>query len=743
MSAPVVEVELWSDWSCVSGAVAIGALLVLSGTYSDQLDNSDALTATIQSDARVPVTIRSVVRVTDALGVVREYRVKSIGTTLVDDQQTIRGLSPYADLNTLGLVRSTTGGVTSYAVGGRYTATEFVDTFVLANLAADSASWLERGTVDPTALETITAPEEGWTRSEWLRQLADRYGVELRLRRNGSTNYLIDLLTAVGSSAADVPVAMGKNLLAAQNDADDGELCTAITVLGAIEDGATVPADIGDNAWELGTIPGSAPYWIPLTDPAGGAGPVAFASQFGAASGSQGAYLLRSDAGTTQITDSRTTPDNAVLVAATTGLTAGHHVQIVADSSAARLTELCAPNVSRLHRSDRVATLRGERNLLRNMLFLDWADVFTPALWAAQGGTLNVGEYPRDTPATLSSIVTNGVQSAGAAGINFRGAPANARFYSGEYLVAGAAPYRVGNVVAVADGAGVGSIVFATGTLPAPIADGQPITFLGQAPKRPTSFPTERDANNLMRLLNNGSSTMPPSATSLRMQSEAFTVKFIAGPLAQLNAAVAFTMHNGSGAAVGNLDAGAAITEDPALVVTRRLPGVMLRNNSTASRLVYGICTRQIANDTTQEETATCSATLTADTTIDVCVLPGASDTIFNGSRWGSVWLGPTTSVPPYPGSWANLLWQRGNRALVARALGSRQIQCSLRDLSVAAGFSITRESVTLGGTVTLEDIGLTVRILAITYSLTDPGNVLLTLDAQPTRLTRFLAERV
>lgn len=743
MSAPIVEVELWSDWSCVSGSVAIGALLVLSGTYADQLDNSDALTATIQADARVPVTIRNVVRVTDALGVVREYRIKAIGATLVDDRQTIRGLSPYADLNTLGLVRSTTGGVTSYAVGGRYTATEFVDTFVLANLAADSASWLERGTVDPTALETITAPEEGWTRSEWLRQLADRYGVELRLRRNGSTNYLIDLLTAVGSSAADVPVAMGKNLLAAQNDADDGELCTAITVLGAIEDGATVPADIGDNAWELGTIPGSAPYWIPLTDPAGGAGPVAFASQFGAASGSQGAYLLRSDAGTTQITDSRTTPDNAVLVAATTGLTAGDHVQFVADTSATRLKELRAPNVSRLHRSDRLPTVRGERNLVPNALLLDWANVFTPASWTAQGGTLGVGEYERATPATIAGLVLDGAHAGGAPGINFRSAPANARFFGGEYFVVGGSPFRIGNTVAQASGAGVGSFVFASGTLPGPLADGTAITMFGQAPKRPVSFPTERDANNVMRLLSNGAGAMPPSATSVRMQSAAFTVKYVAGALAQLNAAVAFTMHNGSGGSVGNLDAGAAITEDPALVATRRLPGVMIRNNATATRLAWGICSRQIPNDTTQDETASCSATLTADTTVDICILPGTSDTIFNGARWVTVWLGPTTNVPPYPGSWGNLLWQRGNRALVARALGSRQIQCSLRDLSVAAGFSITRESVTLGGTVTLEDIGLTVRILAITYSLTDPGNVLLTLDAQPTRLTRFLAERV
>lgn len=737
-----VTAELWSDWPC-AGGTRLGMLTLARGTYSDAVDNSDALSATVLDDTRATPALRRVVMLTDPAGVLRGYRLAAAGRTRTDRLWAIRGASALTDLASYGLVRTISGGLTSYAVGGRYTATEFIDTLVLANLSADGLSHWARGTIDTTGYETITAPEAGWTRLEWCREVADRFGLELRARFNGSTSILIDLVTRTGGTATAVHVAFGKNLIRLQDDQDDGELATAITVLGAAVDGATAPADIGDNAWTLGTIPGGAPYWIPLTDPAGGAGPVAFASQFGTAAGSQAAYLLRSDGGTTQITDSRIAPDNAVLVAATTGLTAGHHVGIVADSGATRLTELRAPNVARLHRTDRLDEARGERNLLRNALLLNWADVFTPALWAAQGGTLNVGEYPRDTPATLSGIVTNGAQLAGAGGINFRGAPANARIYSGEYLVAGAAPYRVGNVVAVADGAGVGSIVFATGTLPAPIADGQSITFLGQAPKRPTSFPTERDANNLMRLLNNGSGTMPPSATSLRMQSEAFTVKYIAGPLAQVNAAVAFTMHNGSGASVGNLDAGAAITDDPDLVVTRRLPGVMLRNNSTAARLDYGICAQRIANDTTQDETATCSATLTADTTIDVCILPGASDTIFNGARWCTVWLGPSTGVLPYPGSWANLLWQRGNRALLARDLGTRQIACTLRDLSRAAGYSLTREQLVLGGDIVLDDLGITVRLLRITFDALNLDNPELQLDAMPTRLKQFLAERV
>lgn len=738
----MTTVELWTDLACNSGA-PVGELIVVAGQYSDQLDNTDAISLTIQHDARVAVELRYVLRVTDGGGVVREYRIQARGRTLANGQRTVKGISVLADLAASGLVRTVTGGATTYDIGGRYTPTEFVDTFVLANLSADGLSWLARGTIDFTAYETITAPNTGWTRLEWLRQIANKTGGELRLRRNGSTSYLIDLVTQVGSAAAAVPIALGKNLLALQEDIDDGELATAITVQGSTETGATAPASIGENAWVLGTIPGSG-YWIPLTDPGGGAGPVAFASQFGTAAGSQAAYLLRSDGGTTQITDSRITPDNAVLVAAATGLTAGHHVQLVADASATRLTELRAPGVKRLHRVDTLADARGERNLLRNGLLLNWTDAFTPQLWTAQGGTMEVGEYRRAELATHSGIVVNGAHSAGAGGIAFRNAPANARFYSNEYFVVGAAPYRVGNIVAEANGSGAGSIVFASGTLPSPLADGDPITFFGAEPTRPSpsGYPTERDANNLMRMLSAGGGAAPPSATQVRMQSEAFTVKYLAGELAQLNASAACTCVNGTGATVGNLDSGPAITESLAAAVTRILPGMMIRNQTGPARLAWSAMAASLAAGATRHETITCSATLSADTTVDVCLL-GTATSLFSAFRWVTLWLGPTSGVEPYPGSWGNRLWQRGNRALLARTLGSRQLRVSLVDLSAAAGYSITREQLVLGGTIPLEDLGVSVRSVGIVYSVENPLDVDVLLDSRPTRLTTFLAERL
>lgn len=722
---PIPTCELWTDWPCVTGASRIGELTVISGTYSDAIDQSDALSLTVNYDARVAPALRYVVMITDTIGVVRGYRISRIGRTHVDSQRTLRGLPAIADLATLGLVRTISGGLANFAVGGRYTPTEFLDNIILTNLSADGGSHWARGTVDPTGYETLTAPAAGWSHLEWLRALRDKTGAELRTRFNGVTSIYIDLITRIGAGAVDVPVAFGKQLLSVQDDQNDGELATAITVLGTTEPGATAPAGIGENAWVIGTATGAGPYWIPLTDPGGSAGPVAFAAQFGTAPGSQAAYLLRQDGGTTQITDSRVTPDTAVQVAATTGLVAGEHVQLVADSSGTRLTELRAPNVKRLHRVD-TGGQRGERNMLRNGLFLNWTDAFTPELWTEQGGTFRVGEYSRDLPSTISGVVVNGAHSAGAGGINFRGAVPNSRFFYNEYLVVGGAAFRVSNTVANVDGAGEGSVVFLSGTLPSPVADGATITWLGQDPVRPVSFPTERDANNLMRLLaNSGGST---TASALRMQSESITVKYVAGPLAQLNAAAAFTMANGT---AGTWD----------LAVTPG-PGIMLRNSTGPAVLAVQYASGTVPVSSTVHQTVSVSATLNADTTVTVCLL-GASGTYFNAVRWATHWLGPSTDVPPFPGSWGNGNWQRGNRALVARALSVHQLSVTLHDLSLAAGYSITREMITLGGTITLTDLGLTVRVVSISYPINDRGQIVVTLDSRPTPLVRFLAERI
>ena len=111
--------------------------------------------------------------------------------------------------------------------------------------------------------------------------------------------------------------------------------------------------------------------------------------------------------------------------------------------------------------------------------------------------------------------------------------------------------------------------------------------------------------------------------------------------------------------------------------------------------------------------------------------------------RWATLWIGSGETPPPLgDAANANGLWQKANRELIARALGVRTIRLTLRDLSAVLGYSVTAERLTLGGEVLVEDLGLPLRVIAITYDLLDPQNTQITVDSRPASLVRYLAER-
>lgn len=746
MTIPIAA-ERWSDWAC-AGGVSTGALVVLEGSFGDALDNTDACQLTYIHDPRVAVGLRDVIRITDGTGTVREYRVQSLTKTLADGRRTLHGISPLADLTTAGLVRTLSGGVAYYNVGAILTPTQIIDTYVLANLAADGITWLARGTVSSTTVVTLTAPTGGWTRLEWLRQLANLSGTELRLRRNGETQYLIDLVTAVGSSAAAVRVALGKNLTDLQASTDDGDLATAVTVQGTVLAGTTVPAGIGENAWTIGTISGAGPYWVPLSDPAGGAAPIAFASQFGTATGSQAAYLLTNSATTVQITDSRITPDYAVSVAATAGLTAGDLVQLVADSSATRLNELRSPNVSRLHRVDTGAsTIGGSRNLLRNGEFATWTNTTTLGTWYNPAAG-RIAEYPRSLPTTETAMVCDGAATFGASSFTFRGVTPGRRFYRREQLSIGGQINYVADYIVVADETGRGTINLIS-TINPGAADGAAVTWylINQSgftnmPSRPASFPNENGNASVVRLQLNSNVGVPADNFNYGIASAVTTVKYVAGALATLNVAAGITV--GVGTLVGTV--GSPTTLNPLWLPTLQL---LQGSNNTVAGTVRGTASVGSALNplSTNHITLSTSTLLSADGTYFARVTAGYVEDFGNyrhswqGVRWVTLWLGPATGQSTGDAPAGNQLWQRGNRALAARSLSAQQLKVSFRDLSAASGYSLTREQLTLGGSIVLDDLGVTVRVVALTYNAIDPADVQVLLDSRPTRLVKFLAE--
>lgn len=618
-------------------------------------------------------------------------------------------------LATRGLVRtqSVTGGPWVYDfTPGRRLVDDHLTDYVFSNLSADGLSWWSAGANEyapPITLAAFSRARRGAVLDSIETQTG--YFFVPRLVYSGSTltGVALDLLEDPASALATRTLEVGGSITTLQQTQELSNAPTVVVPFTASGTGMEHPA------WEIGAVTGAGPYWTTLLDPDGGALPIREDDQC------IGAYLLTSGGTTHAILDSRAS-DSAVQTTANTGLSAGGIVSIVIDTSGRPLTELTSPSGvagSRGRVVAEVGTLatHAARNLIVNPLFDDWSSVSAPSNWTGTGGTFNAGEYARDTPSTLTGILVNGSNTIGAAGIAFRNAVPNALFFANEYFVVGGGggTFRVGNVVAQANGSGTGSIVFASGTLAATVPDGTTITFFGQDPYRPTSFPTNEPlTNNAIRLLTNSGLGSPPSASGVRLQSDAIAVKYAAG-WETLNCAAAFTMMGG---------------DSP---ISASLPGVMLNNTTGPTRLAYAYCSGTIAATTLVHETVSCSYTMSADITVAVCLL-GGSVQLGQCCRWVSLWLGDATQQAPYQHSGTNLLWHRGQDVL-ARLTNAGRFRIAGVDLQVLLG---GQGPLALGQMVRVRSslFDATLRIVQMDYTLGQDESLALEVGALTPKLT-------
>lgn len=250
-------------------------------------------------------------------------------------------------LTDCGPVRTvTSGGTTSYIVAWEnQTCTQIIDNIVIPALQDYGITYISRGTVDPTV--TLTGSAELVTPAEVMKTLAGVTGAYWRLRRNSTTGYYLDLVDDLSDSAATARVRSGVNLLDLARTRSGEDIATAVVVRGADVEGFRPP--VGMAAWEVDTIAADGANWrVTLTDPEGGAGPIAIDDQF--VSNGLGSsdpknipthYLRFTDGTMEAILDSETEGD--VILADVTGLSAGDKVYISPDSSGTLLTEVHSP----------------------------------------------------------------------------------------------------------------------------------------------------------------------------------------------------------------------------------------------------------------------------------------------------------------------------------------------------------------------------------------------------------------
>jgi hypothetical protein len=203
------------------------------------------------------------------------------------------------------------------------TASSIFSAYVIPNCP----SYVTLGTVDPTyvlpslSVSRLTPGGLALAVRDALRSVD--ISCEVQLRRNGTTDYKLDLVTQIGASGNTPVFHPSTSLKTLTRKSDPTLQATRVLVRGG-GDPAGLPGVWGVSRWRVGAPSGTT---IALTDRNGGASPIAFDNQF------VGQYLLRVKTG-------RTFPITASSAAAGTVTLGGGVSTIAADEDVEfRLTE--------------------------------------------------------------------------------------------------------------------------------------------------------------------------------------------------------------------------------------------------------------------------------------------------------------------------------------------------------------------------------------------------------------------
>ncbi len=378
--------EIWSDLVAAAGArlAAIPDAIALDETRKVSGDDDLKLTLPVGSVSYTNLKERRVLRVVYSDDTFDEWRILGINESRSHDNAKvgiITASSPLVDLARTIIGRTEADGLVHFDFEGlQLTPTEHINNLILPALTGDGIAHFALGTIDPTW--PVDQVYQWSTPLAALRQLADTTGTELRVRRNGTTNYLIDLLTSIGAGSSMVDFRVGKNIQAVTRDRSSTEQVTRIYPRGQAED--QFAATMARAVWEVVSVTGSV---VRLKDSAGGDGPAQFADQLNG-------FYLRKAGGTLTLVSVTTVISNLqtdVTVASATSISIGDMVQFRKNAAGDDLTYLEAPAQKTaygllagvIERPD----IPGTHNVVKNPSMRNWpgSSSAPPADWTGLG----------------------------------------------------------------------------------------------------------------------------------------------------------------------------------------------------------------------------------------------------------------------------------------------------------------------------------------------------------------------
>lgn len=375
------RLELWTSLQCAAGRrLAIWpSVLAAAMTLTLGLDSSCTVQVPLDAEATTLLARWQVVRVWETDTRWDEWVVTDV---VRDDRSNVATLTmawPTVLLGRSGFVQERTpdGRVRLELDRVGLPPVTLLDTLVLAPLASQGLTWVQRGVVTPTAVQDLSL---AWaTPLQALTRLVEVCGAELQLRRVGVRGYAVDLLERIGAGTPVLGAREALNLLEFSQSEALSEHATVVLGKGAAVDGES--ATIADAVWRVAAVTGND---VVLEDAIGGGpGPIGFDAQL------NGLALERPTGTRVAITRSVAGTQRCTL-ATTPSLTVGDLVRVV-EADGADVVALRCPVaiddfgvvVGTLERSD----LPGHRNLVPNAVGRTWTGgpSTAPDGWSAIG----------------------------------------------------------------------------------------------------------------------------------------------------------------------------------------------------------------------------------------------------------------------------------------------------------------------------------------------------------------------
>lgn len=382
--APFERIDIATDMVCLGGVVVATVASLVSARVNHRFDGIVRLASVTFSFARdgweqqAELIAHRVARVVRQDGDFDEYRISDIvDSSGGDGIVTVETTDPILDLAQRGrFVSLVTAGATSLTVEviGRTIAAMMVETILPAGPPGEFAVGITQpGTFSVSV--TKASPFAALVAGVTALNTATLSEHEISARRNGTTNYLIDIAT-VGAAAPPQDVRAGKNLIGMERTRSSLEQATRLLPT----DGAG--RTLRDNAWVVVAV--NAGVSIDVASITGGIGPSTEAGQLAGMGWIDATGTVHPITGSVVLSGEVT----RLLMASTTGITAGNWGSLAADSSGADVVLVESPALQSafgIVAKELPSEIPNVTNLIRNPDLALWPGGTLPTGWSAIG----------------------------------------------------------------------------------------------------------------------------------------------------------------------------------------------------------------------------------------------------------------------------------------------------------------------------------------------------------------------